>query len=206
LRPWLELAYFGSSIFLVLVALYAAQQVTVLKRDIKTRNERAAKEAAILYSARYAVDFVRQSDLLHDKAKAAGVPTRYDGPIGDFSRSSVPKEFHKMMVDRGQLSYYLAINELEIVAAAFVTGVADEQIGSRIFGASFCANVEFLYDQVCMYRGNSSASRYESIVSLYSIWRPRLRKRELRLAKAILERRISEIEDLAIKPIGTEDV
>jgi hypothetical protein len=68
---------------------------------------------------------VRKSgDLL--KEKMAKNFLSYRGPIGDFSKNSVPMEYWDRVDEKLLLTKFLpALNELEAIAASFTTGVAD---------------------------------------------------------------------------------
>jgi hypothetical protein len=61
----------------------------------------------------------------------------YDGPIGDFNFESLPVEYATRAIQKFKVlaSWRLTFNELEGIAAAFVTGVADEQVGFVILGS-----------------------------------------------------------------------
>jgi len=87
-RPWAEFAYFLSTIVLAIVAVFGLQQISLVKRDIRLRSDRAAKEKAIEYSHRYLTIFVPLYDeCTHDRTKKGIVG--YDGPIGDFTPGSL---------------------------------------------------------------------------------------------------------------------
>ena len=66
IRPWLEAAYFAGGIVVAVAVVYGLQQIKLLKKDIRIRNERAAKEKAVEYSGRYLKDFVSKINVFSD--------------------------------------------------------------------------------------------------------------------------------------------
>jgi len=101
------------------------------------------------------------------------------------------------------VDWLTAVNKLEIVAAGFVSGVADEQVGFKIIGWSFCATAATKYDILCVVRGADKAI-YQTIVDLYNLWAPRLSKAELLHARQEIEKRLAATVDKTISPIGVE--
>lgn len=70
------------------------------------------------------------------------------------------------------LAWLPAINEVASISAAFVHGVADEEVGFSIIGRTFCAAVDADYDIIAIGHSEDVHPHYESIVSLYKIWSP----------------------------------
>lgn len=205
IRPWLELLYFLSGVFLACVALYGLRQVKLMKYDIQLRTERAAKEKALEYSGRYLSTEVSLDDRFIDDCTKAKLPSSYPGPIGDFTAASVPREFVKAASRRVEIdSWRLALNELETIAAAFVNGIADEQLGFSIIGRSFCASVAQKYDVISGCRSDKAQPYFENVVTLYHIWAPRLSKSELAARRLELDSQISAIPDKHVPALGSE--
>jgi hypothetical protein len=65
IRPYLEAGYFIAGILVLLGLLLASRQLSLLRLDINLRNERAAKEKAIVACERYLDSYVQKSGLLH---------------------------------------------------------------------------------------------------------------------------------------------
>jgi hypothetical protein len=202
LRPYLEAAYFVAGVILAAGLIAAFVQIVLLKRDIRTRNERAAKEKAIEAASRYLVDYVRLETVRFSKQLDQKLQS-YTGPIGDFSRSSV--QYSEKTAQRALLPNGLeTLNELEAISAYFTSGVADEAMGFTIIGRTFCSTIEHNYDIISTLRGDEGPFYYENIVLLYRLWRPRLTRSELLSAKDLLEQKIGAIKDAdPIRPIGT---
>jgi hypothetical protein len=204
LRCYLELFYFGSGIVLAGVAIYGLKQIRILKRDISVRNERAAKEKAIEYSSRYLNVFVPLIDKYSEAYTSRNLPS-YSGPVGDFTSASLSDRHRGLALKRFQVGEWrFAMNELEAIAAAFTTGVADEGCGFEIIGGTFCGTVQSNYDILSM-TGGSVRRYYKSIVKLYLMWAPRLSEAELKAEKEEIDKRLAKIScQPGVKGIGIE--
>src|SRR5450759_1616352 len=151
-RDWLELFSFISGIIVSIAALFGLQQIRIMKKDVQTRNERAAKEKAIEYASRYLSQYVALANAVFDERTQKNIP-RYDGLVGDFTRNSIdPKYLSETMKRFGMDSLLAALNELQSIASAFVTGVADEKLGFSIIGRTYCATVAGMYDVISWIR------------------------------------------------------
>lgn len=203
IKQWLELAYFTSGIVLACFAAYGLQQIKLMKRDMLVRAERAAKEKAIEYSTRYLSVFCEISRPFYLEYREKKLEN-YTGPITDFTLTSFPKEHLANAQKRFELSSWLpAMNELEAIASAFITGVADERTGFNIIGRTYCLTIIHDYDIISLCRDGKACDYYQSIVDLYKIWSPRLNKAELEAARQKMDERISCIPDKCIPPIGS---
>ena len=201
IRNGLEIAYFLSGIGVAVAAILGLQQLRIMKLDMRTRNERAAKEKAVEFADRYMSIYVPLSSKVYDERKAANLPS-YGGPIGDFTAADLLNLDQKIVRARFALGWLPALNALESIASAFVTGVADEQTGFSIMGRSFCATVAIQYDIICVCRDDDACRHWESIVSLYCLWSSRLTKAELEAHRARLDEKIAATVSRQISPIG----
>ena len=209
IRSGLELLYFVAGVVVAIGVIYGLKQIALLKKDIRLRNERAAKEKAIEYGRKYLRDYVdlqRAFFVTCQEAKLA----HYSGPVGDFTSGSIlgNARITALSTRRYVLPSWLpAMNELEALSASFISGVADEGTGFKIFGRSFCKTVESNYDLVALSRSNDSGAQeyWQNIVELYRLWSPRLEAAELRRNKDSIEAKIAALaQDARITPIGTE--
>lgn len=91
-RAYLEAGYFLAGILVILGLFLAYRQLSLLRLDINLRNERAAKEKAITACERYLDSYVKKAGVLYDERKNNKLP-EYDGPIGNFTRGSIPENF-----------------------------------------------------------------------------------------------------------------
>lgn len=185
-------------------AIFGLRQLFIMKKDIAIRNERSAKEKAIEFANEYLVEFTKLWDIHFKEAEKNNIQS-YKGPIGDFTPSSIPKEYRDNLKKRNEHTCWLnSLNKLESIAAAFVTGVADESTGYRIIGRSFCVAVSTLYDVISSLRKENITPYWNSIVELYKIWSSRITKEELANERCLLERRMADITDKCIRPIGND--
>jgi hypothetical protein len=203
-RSALEIFYFIGGIVVAVASVVALQQLSILKKDIRTRNERAAKEKAIEYCTRYLTTYVRLDAEWMQKRSDAKLPN-YEGPMGDFGKESIPLKCRATARARfAALAWLPAINELAAISAPFVHGVADEQVGFSIIGRTFCAAVELDYDIIALGHSEEVHPHYESIVGLYRVWKPRLTSAELEHARRELEAALGKVKTSKIPAIGAE--
>jgi hypothetical protein len=203
IRSIAELLYFLSGVTLAVIATYGIQQIKLLKKDIKLRNERASKEKALEFAERYEL-FVTLYNRFFEESIARKLPS-YSGPIGDFSMTSIPRELLHDAHERFKLDWLASVNKLELIAAALVSGVADEQLGFKIIGWSSCATIASIYDIICVARDiDETNPGYQTIVDLYKLWAPRISKAQLLRARHEIEERLAATNDTRIIPIGLE--
>jgi hypothetical protein len=192
-RAVLELLYYASAVVLAVAAVVGLKQLGLMKADAIARSDRAAKEKALQASAEY---LGRVADLINtafDEEVKAKLP-RYDGAIGDFTPQSVPPDRWPVALKRfASDSWLLALNQLEVVAAAFGLGIADEELGFAIIGRSFVFEVRSAYDVIALGRVTPANKHRDMIVRLYSAWAPRLTKAELEDLRAALDSRIKNV-------------
>ncbi len=207
IRDVLELFYFGSGVALAVIAAYGLRQINLLKRDMHTRNDRAAKEKAIEVSDRF-IKSVNIGIQYHEAVKSAGLKA-YGGPIGDFTDSSVPKEWIDNMAKKLPLAslWVPILNEYEGMAAAYMSGVADEQLGYKILGMGFCKAVQNNYDVICLQRGEGRGdwNFWKNTISLYKLWSDRIKKDGLLEKFGEVSSQLRESPSATITPIGLED-
>jgi len=200
----LENLSFTANILLAVTALFGLRQIWLFKKDMRLRNERAAKERAIEYATRYLTRYVELSRIPFSEMQKQKMKS-YDGAIGDFTRSSLPTpmtdEIKKRLTLPGQLDVN---NELLVIAAAFVTGVADEQTGFEIIGRTFCGAVESGYDTIAFFRNKKVHNYFEHIVILYRLWSPRLTRDELEEERRKISEKIASQPNSSISAIGCD--
>lgn len=200
-RPLLELLYFAAGVLLALGLGFAYGQLRVLKQDLRTRNIRTAREKALEACDRYFEKYVALANAYLEDRK--DLPS-YTGPIGDFSRTSIPQSWEQQALSRFKIfSWTHAMNQLESIAAYFCTQVADEQSAYPIIGRSFVRTVELHYDLLANSRPTPASPYYASTVKLYKLWKARLQHDELAHQKSQLQNDINSLpQDQPIPPIG----
>jgi hypothetical protein len=203
IRTVLEFLYFISGIVLAIFAGYGIKQIRLMKADIRTRSERAAKEKAIETASDYLNGYVRLDGLFRDWCINEKIPYVYKGPIRDFTLESIPKNLIKTSAEKHQRAKWLpAINKLESIAAIFTTGVGDEKVGFQIIGRSYCGTVANYYDILSINQLDKVNTHHRDIVKLFNIWSPRLSKSELIKTREDLDEHISALPDTSIPTIN----
>ena len=204
-KPYLESLYFLAGVLLLGGLLLTYRQVVLIKKDIQIRNERAAAEKAIEACNHYFCKYVPLDSAYYDDRKKENLD-KYNGPIGDFSMPSIPKNLLKECASRyAKNSWIPALNQLESISAYFISGVADECTGFKVIGRTFCGSVESNYDLFAISRQQKAHPYWANTVALYHLWRPRLTKAEMDISKQEIERQMSSITDKTISPIGFSD-
>lgn len=207
---WIEFLYYVAGIVVALAATIGLTQIALLKKDIRLRNERASKEQAIVYAMRFLTQFAPHNETYRQALSKAKIEP-YHGPIGDFSSASIPKEHQSAVAERLKIeSWMLAVNELEAVASAYMSGVAHENQGFDIIGRMFCVAVKGNYDIIAACRADPAIRQYQNIVSLYGVWHARLTKAELKVQVTVVDETSKELRkqiaaqtDAGVRPLGT---
>jgi len=198
IRGILESLNFIATIVLACIAIYGIKQISLMKADMNSRSERAAKEKAIEASLKYFNEFIPLIDLFDNKVNKKRLPC-YKGPIGDFSEESIPNEFYSTSRKRLDIDELRPpLNCLEGISAMLTTGVADEQVAFDIFGRSLCRAVASMYDIISICHSDIASPYYQNIVKLYQIWSPRLSQSELETARNRIDTKLSSIETKTI--------
>ncbi len=204
LKDYLEILYYLSMFVLVIITALGLNQIRILKRDIKTRNERASKEKAIEYCSEYLLEFISLINNYYRDLIKSKLPV-YNGEVGDFSYLSIKSSELENSEKRFSIDSWLpAFNKLESIAAVFISGVADECTAFKIIGRNYCAVIESYYDIIVICRIHKINPYWFNIVELYEIWSSRLKKAELKIEKEAIDNTFQSVEDKMIKPIGIE--
>lgn len=201
---WLEMANWAAGVLVALFAGLSLRQLTILKTDIRIRNERSAKEKA-LEGAKLWAEAQEGFRPFLANCQAAGLPTYYDGPKSDFLFDTLPAD-RKSTADAKEKvqGWAKPINAIDALAALYTTGVADEETGFNIFGRDFCECVGAVYDVIAANRKNPIEPRYRNTVVLYNIWSARIEALavtdEIEKKKELLR----GIKQSKVKPIGSD--
>jgi hypothetical protein len=207
IRAALELLYFLSTIALAVIAGYGLRQIKLLKRDMHTRNDRAAKEKAIEISDRF-VNSVNIGLKYHEALKTGGLKI-YHGPIGDFTSSSLTKDWRENANKKIPMAslWMPILNEYEGMAAGYMSGVADEQLGYKILGMGFCKAVQHNYDVICLQRGHGKGewNYWKNTIGLYKLWSDRIKQEGLLEKLDDVSSQLRESSSAKITPIGLDE-
>jgi hypothetical protein len=193
-RAYFEALHFLSGIIVAIAALFALRQIRLMKRDIMAKSERAAKEKAIEAAFKYAElgkIFMQCLTTLEETLRES-----YKGPIGDFTPSSIPEELKKRAEERRASGVFKhPLNTLDVIAANFISRVADEEIAFPIFGRGFCLTVDAHYDVIAMSRKYPAHAPFSNTVQLYKIWLRRLSRTELEQVKQDADEQLKKIPE-----------
>ena len=118
IRSIAEFLYFLAGIAIAGFSWRALSQVALLKKDIRLRNERVAKEKAIEACQRYSQILVPLANAEYQERSSKKTP-EYSGPYDSFDIRSWPRpRIDGMLVRiRANNKWGPVINELEIIAA-----------------------------------------------------------------------------------------
>ncbi len=207
IRPFLETLYFIASIGLVAGLFIGLRQLKLLKEDMDIRYKRAAIEKSIEYLNWFATEFIPKTNKFIDDIRSKEIP-EYEGPYNEkfifdencnTSQSDIRKRI-KILNDCGATNL---INELEYFSAALLSGLADEELAFNPLANIYCEAVETHYVMICDSRDDETSSVYSYTVSLYSIWKARIKKSELEKTKRKIDDDISKIKEKRITSLGS---
>jgi hypothetical protein len=171
LRAWMEIAYFGSGVLLVLVAVaglrqlslakrslqaardqlhLAAESLTTAKDEIRIRSEREAVSLAAQRCEKFAEELVpRHYEHVANIQKEGVTIYRWQMRDGQFLWNSFEQEAgaRKWITtvqqnEAASKSFMALLNDLEAFAIYFATGAADEKVAYPVVGALFCSWLE----------------------------------------------------------------
>lgn len=119
IRSFAEVLYFLAGIAIAVISWRALGQLDLVKKDIRLRNERAAKEQGIAACHRYLGRFVELSTIEYALRKANKIPD-FPGPFDTFDTKQWSNETEQLAKRRYMtLKWLPALNELESIAAVF---------------------------------------------------------------------------------------
>jgi hypothetical protein len=199
IKPYLEALNLLSAVVIAICALIALRQIKLLKIDITSRSERAAKEKAIDAAFEYAGAL----EELRRNVRKEDFDLAYGGPLGDFSLASIPASHLEPARNRFHHPFWIGpVNRFDGIAATFITGVADEGTAFPIFGWAFCGTVAKLYDVICLDLERSKGKSLSNLIMLYDMWSSRLSKYDLEQARKTLDEQIEGMIDRNLPPLS----
>ncbi len=94
------------------------------------------------------------------------------------------------------------LNAMEAFSVYFSKGIADDEIGFKSIGLTFCDSVKKYYTLIAGVRKNEDEEHFFHITQLYKMWNQRVTKRQLDSQLNIIKKRISDLGNHKIPPIG----
>lgn len=190
IRPFLEAAAFLATVVVAFLAARGLRQIALMKYDIATKNDRAGRESAVHECQRYLCEFCKKNSFYN--YIASNKIALYTGPIGDFTLGSLKGMDPELLKKRFDGPWLEEMNILDSISATFVHGLADEEVGFKIIGKTFCHSVQDRYDILASVRDATNVNYYESVVALYKIWSARLSAEELKSSRASIEQQLGK--------------
>lgn len=215
IKEWFELIYFISGIILTIGVVVgikhfkvAKDEIKLLKKDYETRNERASIEKSIEYLNLFATEFIPKAGQVIEKIEGK-VNDTYKGPINkdfrfDENCKLESKYIKEILIASVQNDAIDILNRFEYFSAAFVSGLADEELAFNPLARTYCSYIESLYVILCYLRRDEDHNTFEYTVKLYDLWKKRLEKTTLEKRRSKLDKEISEIDVERIKYVGSE--
>jgi hypothetical protein len=204
-----ENLYLLSGPILALLAIAGVIQLLQAKRTLVISSQRDAANLAASQLKDYCeriIPTMNKYDLAMRKEKIKDV----DIKIGEFNQEYLIKnlgesKFKEIRIERLKfLTLQLnAINSLEAFSTYFIRGIADEQIAYSSVGRNFCFSVENYFFEIADCR-NENDNSFQNIIELYKLWRARLDKEKLTKEQEQILRKLNNINDETINPIGTK--
>jgi hypothetical protein len=204
LRDTLEVLYFASGVVVAAAAIVALYQLILTKRTSQLTAKRDAYALSGQQCQYYLTQIIPLLDALDRKMNEVGINSLGSAEINVSGRSVSFSLKPKKLDDkiRAEVSPPLlaVYNALEAFSIPFTNGVAEESIAFSAIGQTFCHSVKkFVPELVPL----SQFGYFQNTVNLFTLWYPRLKKRELEQRKLLLEKKCEEITDVTIKAIGT---
>lgn len=193
-RSYIEIAYFASGIILGLAGIIGLRQLSLMKFDISTRCRRETMDNSIKIVDRYLDKFVPEYDAFTKQREKEGIPT-YGGTI-----DNLPPINRKELLQRSaKVEFTTIFNELEIISASVMSGLADDDFVYKSIGRSFCGTIAKNHDILSQC---TSGGYYPNTNELFKIWRKRLIKAKLEGKRNECDSILNNINDERIPIIG----
>lgn len=171
IKPYLEVLYYISSSILVVTVIIGILQVKLLKKDIKTRNNRLSIEKSVEYMDRFVTKIIPQYKDYEFKLNNNEIP-KYTGNYDinfTYNNKSLNIDILKFDLKADNGGFSLA-NELELFSSVILSGLANENILYNPLGRTFCRAVESVYDIICFCRMDSQNELFMNTMQLYIKW------------------------------------
>lgn len=204
-RAVLELLYFASGIAIAIAAFWALEQIRLTKQIARTNARRESVKLAADLCTYYAETVVPKMTLAVEEHNASSlgylsVTAQPSFVIKDGEILNTKFNTAKLAEGPSHKAGIACVNVLEAFAIPFAAGVADEDIGYRETGISFCRAVTTFMPLMFQLRTTNSG-RFESAVRLYEIWNGRLFAEMSGPALKAMQEAVKKGESGQIKPI-----
>lgn len=201
-----QIAYQIAGIALFFGVVVAIKQLGVMKKDMKSKNERASVEKSIEYLNWFATKFIPKNDKAIAAQKQDVVLTFEKIENKSFVYNSdliFDDKVRDSMFNKAESGVLDLANQLEFFSAAMVSGLADEKLAFNPLATSFCRFVDRNYDVYCYLRKDKDML-FTHTKELYKLWKNRMESHELNKQKAQLDEKMSKIKDKNIPILGND--
>jgi hypothetical protein len=204
----LEIIYYLASVGLLIGVLIALKQLKLMKKDFQTTNHRASIEKSMEYLNLFATEFIPKAGSTISSIRNKNVQF-YKGPINKEFRfdnnCSLASKYIKSNLDAAyECDAVSILNRFEYFSAAFVSGLANEELAFNPLAKLYCNYIEDLYIVLCSLRKDEDGYAFDYTVELYNIWKSRLEKNALEKKRSKLDDEMSKIQEKRINYIGRE--
>jgi hypothetical protein len=208
IKEGIELIYYLSSIGLLIGVIVGLKQLKLMKKDFEVKNQRASIEKSIEYLNLFATEFIPIAGKVLLEIEKKNVKF-YKGPINpdfrfDHNCNPSSKYIRDLLKASIECDAITVLNRFEYFSAAFISGLADEELAFIPLSRLYCEYIEQLYVVLCYLRRDEDQNSFEYTVKLYNMWKKRLEKMKLEKKKSKLDEEISKIREERIRYIGDE--
>jgi hypothetical protein len=190
-----------AAIILAVCAIVALVQIILLKRqldlmeqDLKTRNLRASREAALKYGEWFTKEVLSRGSIFFASADAANLKLKEPFTIGNFSKESLTPEQYAAAKKRKALNgWYELTCVMEVVAAGFTSGVADDETGYIMMGRAYYGMVWVLYDTYVVLIEEEGRPSCAVTLQLFERWKAKMSAEDLDHASEALQRQREDL-------------
>ncbi len=194
---------------IAILGIVGILQLKMTKRAIFISSKREAASLSANQIEIYNNQIIPLQNILFNQEVKEKIE-RVDMIIGEFHIEAIKeklgeKKTRKHVIERLQLVSPIlsVINAMEAFSTYFVKGVADEEIAYSSVGRTFCESVEDYYFDIATCIDKGEENRFQNIIELYKIWSARLKKEKLAKDKEAIIKKMNEIKDDKVNPIGT---
>lgn len=176
---FLQNLYSISGIIITITALFGLLQIRLFKKNLELTGKIATYQKALEYSDRFLTSNRLLMNRFINKCKDNDIPYNYskcfdESNVLDFK--NIPDSFKVAHNKRMELKdeWIPLLNDLQVIASAFVSGVADEEIGFACIGRTFCDDFISIGDIVYKTYIYKPDNYYSNIEKLYDTWKYRV--------------------------------
>jgi hypothetical protein len=201
-RTLLEILYFLSSFFLLIVAFIGLKQLKISKDTSKISSKRESFKIAVERCTYYLESIIPRLDDIDNMMKERNIESfgetiiEIEGKIVKFTNK--PNDQDKDKISEIEPKIVSVLNSIEAFCVFFTSGVADENVAYNSIGNTFCHTVKKLLPEFCMLLDYG----YKNIFKLYLLWIYKSEKQEALKAKKMAEKKLKNECTIQIETIG----